>query len=59
LTPLIVEGVDSIFQEAYTLCKKSKQKGACFRCGRKSHYASECYASTHANGYQLSDDEED
>lgn len=26
LTPLIVEGVDSIFQEAYTLCKKSKQK---------------------------------
>ena len=26
LTPLIVEGVDSIFQEAYSLCKKSKQK---------------------------------
>jgi len=26
LTPLIVEGVDSIFQEAYTLCKKSKKK---------------------------------
>lgn len=26
ITPLIVEGVDSIFQEAYTLCKKSKQK---------------------------------
>jgi phage terminase small subunit len=26
LTPLIVEGVDSIFQESYTLCKKSKQK---------------------------------
>ena len=40
-------------------CKKPKQKGACFRCGRKSHYASQCYASTHVNGYQLSDDEED
>lgn len=26
LTPLIVEGIDSIFQEAYTLCKRSKQK---------------------------------
>ena len=26
LTPLIMEGVDSIFQEAYNLCKKSKQK---------------------------------
>jgi hypothetical protein len=26
LTPLLVEGIDSIFQEAYTLCKKSKQK---------------------------------
>jgi hypothetical protein len=26
LTPLLVEGIDSIFQEAYTICKKSKQK---------------------------------
>jgi hypothetical protein len=26
LTPLIMEGVDSIFQEAYNVCKKSKQK---------------------------------
>jgi hypothetical protein len=26
LTPLVVEGVDSIFQEAYSICKKSKQK---------------------------------
>jgi hypothetical protein len=26
LTPLLVEGVDSIFQEAYSICKKSKQK---------------------------------
>ena len=26
LTPLVVEGVDSIFQEAFSICKKSKQK---------------------------------
>ena len=26
LTPLIMEGVDSIFQEAFNICKKSKQK---------------------------------
>lgn len=25
----------------------------CFRCGRKGHYASSCYASKHINGYYL------
>ena len=25
----------------------------CFRCGRKGHYASSCYASTHIKGYYL------
>jgi len=25
----------------------------CFRCGRKGHLATECYAKSHANGYQL------
>jgi hypothetical protein len=25
----------------------------CFRCGRESHYASSCYASTHIKGYYL------
>jgi hypothetical protein len=25
----------------------------CFRCGRKGHYASDCYASKHINGYYL------
>ena len=43
----------------YTAPFKSLKITACFRCGRKSHYASQCYASTHVNGYQLSDDEED
>jgi predicted GIY-YIG superfamily endonuclease len=25
----------------------------CFRCGRRGHYASSCYASTHIKGYYL------
>ncbi|KAI8926943.1 hypothetical protein BC831DRAFT_454429 [Entophlyctis helioformis] len=25
----------------------------CYRCGRASHYSSECYASTHINGHSL------
>ena len=29
------------------------QVGACYRCGRTSHWADECYARTHAKGYQL------
>jgi len=31
-----------------------KQKaGACYRCGRTSHYSPDCYASTHADGSDL------
>lgn len=30
-----------------------KKSGACYRCGRTSHYANDCYASTHAKGYSL------
>jgi len=27
--------------------------GKCYRCGRASHYANDCYASTHKKGYDL------
>ena len=27
--------------------------GACHRCGRQGHWASTCYARTHANGTDL------
>ena len=30
-----------------------KDETSCFRCGRKGHYASTCYASTHIRGYIL------
>ena len=31
----------------------AKKTGACYRCGRTSHYSPDCYASTHADGSQL------
>ena len=33
--------------------KKSTRKGDCHKCGRKGHYASNCYAKKHINGYGL------
>jgi hypothetical protein len=36
-----------------------KKSGACHRCGRTSHWIADCYAKTHAEGYDLSDDESD
>lgn len=30
-----------------------KATGACYRCGRASHYSPDCYASTHVDGYDI------
>ena len=30
-----------------------EEEQCCFRCGRKGHYVSCCYASKHINGYYL------
>ena len=29
------------------------KSGVCYRCGRSSHYANECYATRHVKGYEL------
>jgi len=37
-------------------CRKYKNQqysSKCYRCGRKGHYSSNCYASKHINGYYL------
>lgn len=31
----------------------NSNSNTCFRCGRKGHYASSCFASTHINGFYL------
>jgi predicted GIY-YIG superfamily endonuclease len=33
--------------------------GACMRCGRKTHIASECYAKTTVDGYEIEDEDDD
>lgn len=37
----------------YTNSNTMSIKGACYRCGRDGHYASNCYARTNINGKML------
>jgi cellular nucleic acid-binding protein len=45
------------YHEKYCNLKNKKKiihyDNCCFRCGRESHYAKECYALKHINGYYL------
>ena len=34
----------------------AKKTGACYRCGRTSHYSPDCHARTHVDGYDLDSD---
>jgi predicted GIY-YIG superfamily endonuclease len=38
---------------------KKKKSGACYRCGRTSHYSPDCYAKTHVDGHDISSDDDD
>jgi len=45
---------DEEFKEEYKNNKKQNNKSnCCFRCGRKGHYISSCYASKHIDGHYL------
>jgi cellular nucleic acid-binding protein len=44
------ESDDNYEYDDFTTNKKSSN---CFRCGRKGHYSSDCYASKHIKGYYL------
>jgi len=51
-------------QKSKTPAKKSKSPvkksgGACYRCGRTSHWSPDCYATTHVDGYDLSENEDE
>ena len=39
--------------------KSVKKLDACYRCGRTGHYSPDCYARSHKEGYDLSDDEDE
>jgi hypothetical protein len=49
---------DCYYYEHISVCKVGKvskvgKGNTCFRCGRKGHYATNCYAKSHVKGYYL------
>lgn len=41
------------YHQRFHCRQKNKKSSKCKRCGRNSHYASQCYAETHVRGYDL------
>jgi|SRR5579872_3935877 len=48
----IIGAIGSIFGKIVD-SPNTNSKTACYRCGRNSHFISECYATTHVNGKML------
>lgn len=51
------DNIDKLIQEEQEIQEKQEeqeiQENICFRCGRKGHIISSCYASKHIKGYYL------
>lgn len=47
------------YTNSKTLKKTKAKPKTCSRCGRTSHYITNCYAKTHIKGYKLSDEDSD
>ena len=45
--------LEEIVQEIVQETHEPKKDDSCFRCGRRGHYISSCYASKHIRGYYL------
>lgn len=52
-TTIVYTTVKEVRKEYTPKPVKTSQSGACYRCGRTSHFVSDCYASIHADGYQI------
>lgn len=45
-------------EKSTSYVKSKPQTGNCYRCGRSGHWANNCYARTHIDGYDLDSDDE-
>jgi len=52
-TTVVYTTIKEVVKEYTPKVVKTSQSGACYRCGRTSHYASACYAKTDTDGYEL------
>ena len=52
-TIIVYTTVKEVRKEYTPKVVKPGQSGACYRCGRTSHYASDCYARTDTDGNEL------
>jgi len=52
-TTVVYTTIKEVVKEYIPKVVKTSQSGACYRCGRTSHYISDCYAKTDTDGNEL------